>query len=128
MIGTEVQKAIFDALAAGPAIAGGKVFDHVPDGNQFPRVTIGEEQIVNDDNSCGGGWLVYVDIHVWSRGVGFPEAKVIAASVVTRIAAITAIAGFSLISVRHEDTRSLRDPDGLTSHVVCSFQFIIDQA
>lgn len=128
MIGTQVQKAIFDALKAAPAVAGGNVFDSVPEPSPFPRVIIGEEQILDDGNACGDGWQVYADVHVWSREVGFPEAKTIAATVVTRVRAISAIAGFGLISIELEDQRSIRDPDGLTSHIVCSFLFILDQA
>lgn len=128
MIGIQVQKAIFDALKASPAVAGGNVFDSVPEPNPFPRVTIGEEQILDDGNACGDGWQVHTDIHVWSREVGFPEAKTIAATVVERVRAISAVAGFGLISIELQDQRSVRDPDGLTSHIVCSFLFILDQA
>ena len=81
-----------------------------------------------DGNSCGDGWEVFADVHVWSRAPGFPEAKGIAASVVERVTAITAVAGFAVIDAELQDTRALRDPDGLTSHIVCSFRFIIDQA
>lgn len=128
MIDTQVQKAIFDALKATPAVAGGNVFDIVPAGDPFPRVTIGEEQIVADGNSCGDGWEVFADVHVWSRQVGFPEAKTIAAAAVQRVGAIASIAGYALVSVEFQGQRTLRDPDGLTSHIVCSFVFIIDQA
>jgi len=128
MIGAQVQKAIYDALKVAPAIAGGRVYDTVPEAPTYPYVTIGEEQIVGDGNSCGDGWEVFADVHVWSRAPGFPEAKGIAASVVERVTAITAVAGFAVIDAELQDTRALRDPDGLTSHIVCSFRFIIDQA
>lgn len=127
MIGTQVQKSIYDALVAAPPVAAGNVFDTVPNGNPFPRVTIGDEQVVDDGNSCGDGWEVYADVHVWSRTPGFPEAKNIAATVVQRVTAITAVAGFDMVEVDLQSTRALRDPDGLTSHIVCSFRFIIDQ-
>lgn len=128
MIGVQVQKAIHDALKASPAVAGGNVLDRFDDRDPYPRVTIGEEQIVGDSNACGDGWEVYADVHIWSQAPGYPEAKSIAATVVNRVLAITSIAGFALSEVSFEDQRSFRDPDGLTSHVVCSFRFIIDQA
>lgn len=128
MIGTQVQKAIHDALKAAPTVAGGRVYDRVPEDAAYPYVSIGEDQIVGDGNACGDGWEVFADVHVWSRKPGFPEAKGIAAAVVGKVAAITAISGFSLLHVELQDQRALRDPDGLTSHIVCSFRFIIDQA
>lgn len=128
MIGPEVQGALVAALKAAPAIAGGRIYDLVPPGAEFPYVSIGSEQIINDDNSCGDGWEVYSDVHVWSRAVGSVEAKQIMADAVERINAITAIAGFALISVDVDDTRMFRDPDGITSHGVISARFIIDPA
>jgi hypothetical protein len=128
MIGPEVQKAIFDALKASPALAGGRVYDSVPANAEFPYVSIGEEQIVGDGNSCGDGWEIFADVHVWSRKPGFPEAKGIAATVVDRVTAVTSVSGFAVIEVEFQDMRALRDTDGLTSHIVCSFRFIIDPA
>ena len=127
MIGTEIQKAIYDALAAPPAVAGGLIYDAVPEGAGFPRVTIGQEQVLGDGNSCGHGWEVFSDVHIWSRETGFPEAKILASEVVKRILGIDELAGHSLVSVDFRDQRVLRDPDGLTSHVVCSFLFTVDE-
>lgn len=133
MIGTEVQKAIFDVLRAAPAIAGGRVYDHVPRTNgevtaTFPYVEIGNEQIIDDGNSCDDGWEVFADVHVWSRAVGFPETKGLIASIVPRLASIDTIPGFTVIVAEVESTRVLRDPDGLTSHGVISVRFIITPA
>ncbi len=128
MIGPEIQKAIYDALQAEPAIAGGNVFDRFDDRDPYPRVTIGEEQVVDDSNSCSSGWDVYTDIHVWSCAPGFPEAKTIAAAVAERVLGITSIAGFALLSVDVDRSDFVRDPDGLTSHGIVTAHFIIDQA
>lgn len=128
MIAAEVQKVIYDALKTSPEIAGGRVYDIVPDEAEFPYVMIGQDQVVNDGNSCGDGWEVFSDIHIWSRELGFLEAKRIAAEIVSRVRAIVQIPNFVLISVDFRDLRPLRDPDGLTSHIVCSFLFTIDQA
>jgi hypothetical protein len=128
MIGTQVQKAIHDALKAAPAIAGGRVYDHVPDGADFPYIEIGDEQIVDDGNTCDDGWEVFADVHVWSRSVGYPETKTLIASIVPRLVGITSIAGYTLIAVEVENTRVFRDPDGLTSHGVISVRFVITPA
>lgn len=128
MIGPEVQKAIVDAMKAEPKIAFGRIHDHVPENPEFPYVSIGSEQVLDDGNSCDEGWEVFSDIHVWSRAVGYVEAKQIMAEVVGRINSISSIADRTLIAVEVEDARMLRDPDGLTSHGVISAKFIITPA
>jgi hypothetical protein len=128
MIGPEVQKAVFDALMQAPALAAGRVFDRVPELPDFPYVSFGSEQVLDDGNTCDDGWEVFSDIHVWSRAVGYVEAKQLVADVVDRINTISAIGGHALISVVVEDTRMLRDPDGLTSHGIVAAKFIITPA
>ena len=128
MIGPQVQKSIYDALMDSPSVAGGRVYDRVPAAAQFPYVTIGDDQVIDDGNTCGDGWEVFANVHVWSREPGFPEAKSIAASVTSRISSIEEIPGFHLIEIDMRDVRARREPDGLTSHVICSFRFLIDPA
>jgi len=130
MIGDEVQRAIYGALTAAPALAGGNVFDQVPENEPFPHITIGDEQVIDDSNTCQDGWEVHTDVHCWSRPVDGSkgEVKKLAASVVTRITAITSISGLSLVSLTHETTRVFRDPDGKTEHAVVSFRALIDPA
>lgn len=128
MIGTEVQKAIFDALSGAPAIADGRVYDLVPREAAFPYVTIGDEQALDDGNACDDGWEVFADVHVWSRSVGYPEAKGLMAKIVPRLTGISAIAGYTLIAVELESSRIFRDGDGLTSHGVITIRFVITPA
>ena len=128
MIGAEIQKAIYDALIASPAIAGGRVYDRVPENPTFPYIGIGDEQSIDDGNACDDGWEVSSDVHVWSRAVGFPETKGLVSAIVPRLAAISAVPGFTLIAAGVENTRVFRDPDGLTSHGVISVRFVITPA
>lgn len=128
MIGPEVQKAIFEALTADPPIAGGRVFDRVQEQPTFPYVSIGDEQTIDDSNTCDDGWEVFPDVHVWSRAVGRVEAKQFIAEIVPRITAIAAIDGHCLLSVNLETSRIFTDPDGLTTHGVATFKLIITPA
>lgn len=124
MIGEEVQRALYEALA--PVAS---VYDRVPLNAQFPYITIGDEQIVDDGNTCDEGWEVFSSVHIWSRdNSGFQEAKLLLAQAVPAIVGITSIDGHQLISVEVESTRIFRDPDGLTSHGVVSAKFIINPA
>jgi hypothetical protein len=128
MIGTEVQKALYDALTAAPAIAGGQVFDRVPARVKLPYVTIGDEQRIDDSNGCDDGWEVFPDVHIWSDAVGRGEAKTLLAAVEARIKAIAAVDGFNLVSVNIDSARVFMDPDGLTAHGVITPKFIITPA
>lgn len=128
MIGAQVQKAIFDALKTAPPIAGGNIFDDVPTSDPFPRVTIGNEQVVDDGNTCEDGWEVFSQVDIWSRAVGYPEAKTIQAALVPRILGITSISDHELIAVELERADSLRDPDGKTRHIALTFRFLINPA
>lgn len=131
MIGAELQRAIFAALS-GASVASGHIYDNPPpiDKRPYPNVTIGDEQIIDDSNTCQEGWEVFLDVHCWSRPESGSkvEVKELAASVVAAVTAITSITGFSLVSITHETTRVFRDPDGLTEHAVCSFRALIDPA
>jgi len=128
MIGTGLQKAIHDALKAAPAVANGNVYDRVPPNAAFPYVKIGQEQVVDDGNSCDSGWEVFAEVHIWSRAPGFPESKQIAAQVCQRLLSITIISGLTLIAVEVEDTLFRSDPDGLTSHGIVTARFVVTPA
>jgi len=128
MIGAEIQKAIHDALKVSPAIAGGRIYDRVPENPTYPYIGIGDEQTLDDGNACDDGWEVFADVHVWSQAVGFPEAKGLVAAIVPRLVAISAVPGFTVIAAEVENTRVFRDPDGLTSRGVISVRFVINPA
>jgi hypothetical protein len=130
MIGRELQVAIVSALKAAPALCDGRVFDNPPHGAAFPYLTIGDDQVVDDGNSCGEGWQVYADIHVWSRPAAKSklEMKDLAAAVVTRLLALDGVAGFAVTVAALETARSFRDPDGITEHGVVTMRFLLDPA
>lgn len=130
MIGAELQKAIYSVVMADPAIAGGNVFDRVP-GNidPYPRVTIGDAQIIDDGNSCSDGWEAYSDVHVWSQpdDGSKVEVKTIAAQVVARlIDGSMTVDGYSVIASALDAYRVFRDPDGKTEHAVITVRYSLE--
>jgi hypothetical protein len=129
MIGPQLQGAIYSALTTAN-VASGRVYDRVPKDPTFPYVTIGDEQVIDDGNTCQDGWEVDPDVHCWSRPANGSKAEVkeLAAAVVTAVTGIASITSFSLVSITHETTRVFRDPDGLTEHAVVSFRALIDPA
>lgn len=129
MIGPHVQKAIHDALT-GAAICSGRVYDRVPEKPTYPYVTLGDEQVLDASNSCGDGWDIIADVHVWSRpdATSKAEVKTVASAVVNAVMAMTTIAGFSLAQVNFETMQTRRETDGLTEHSICVFRVLVDAA
>lgn len=121
-----LQGAQVAALKAGPAVAGGRIYDTVPESPTFPYVTVGEGDAVGDDNECWNATEFNSQVHVWSRAVGFPECKTIAALVRDRLTAEFTITGFKVTEAEYVTARYLRDPDGLTNHAVVELRYLID--
>lgn len=127
----EIQGAIvarLKATAAITALVGTRVYDSVPAGASFPYITLGEGDETSDDVDCIDGFEISLDIDVWSRAPGFPEAKRIADEI--RIALREpplSISDNALVYFNHRQTRTFRDPDGLTSHAVLTFEAFAEQ-
>ena len=130
MIGGQLQKAIYAALSAAPPLCEGRIFDLPPAGDAFPRITIGDDQVLYDGNSCGDGWEIYSDVHVWSRPKAGSklEAKDIRADVVARLTGSLTVSGFTVVSSVLDQARTMRDPDGLTEHAVLTFRHVLEPA
>jgi hypothetical protein len=124
----EIQGAIVTRLKADSAVAAlvnGRVYDSVPSGATFPYVTIGPVDSVDDDADCITGLLVAQQIDVWSRAVGTPEAKKIVDAVRAALhdqEAALPLTTNGMAYFEHRNSRISRDPDGLTSHGVLSFE------
>src|SRR4051812_29865219 len=74
----ELQGAIVARLKALPAVSaliGARVYDSVPAAATFPYVTVGPMDELSDDADCIKGFSIAVDLNVWSRAVGYPEAE-----------------------------------------------------
>lgn len=131
----ELQKATVAALkAAGGVGTSDRVYDKVPapPANSppnilFPYIRVGDDQIIGDDaENCADLSEVFQRIHVWSRAIGFPEAKTIAGAVRTRMKAATlTLSGFTVDVTEYLQTIHLEDPDGITMHSVVEFHYRI---
>jgi hypothetical protein len=129
MIGSQLQKAIFAALTDAD-VCGDRVYDRVPKGAVFPYVTIGDEQVIDDGNTCADAWEIFPDVHVWSRpGTGSKvELKDTVAAVVAAVRGIAAVTDYTVILAELSTSRTLRDPDGITEHAVLTFRFLLEPA
>lgn len=127
MIGAQLQKAIFDALTAAN-VCGARIYDGVPTNPVFPYVTIGDDQVLDDGNSCADGWDVTATIHIWDRPTSGSRAalKTQIAQAVTALRGINTVDDFNVIYTDFENSRVIRDPDGITLHGIASVRFVLD--
>ncbi|WP_336800803.1 DUF3168 domain-containing protein [Kaistia sp. MMO-174] len=118
-----LQAGFLHAIVAAVPVLGGRVYDMPPASALYPYVTIGEIQVNADLADCYAGSESFADVHVWSRAVGFPEAKGIADQIRSALHdADLALSGHSLELLQFRDARTLRDPDGITSHIAMTFR------
>jgi hypothetical protein len=127
----EMQGLIVQTLKADPAIValvGPRVYDTIPDNPVFPYVSYGPVDTLQDDADCIGTQNLFIQLDAWSRAVGYPEVKKIADAVRDALhdkdLALTINA---LVVLQHRQTRTLRDPDGLTSHSAISLEAFVER-
>lgn len=117
-----IQKAIVAALRVGVI---SDVYDIPPQRDPFPRITIGEGQVLGNFADCYSGSECFIQIDVWSRKPGFGEAKTLANQVRGILDDKTlALDGHTMEFMRFESSQILRDPDGLTSHIAMTFRIL----
>ena len=131
--GSAMQAAIYARFKADPVLAtlmGGavRVYDVVEPNAQFPYITIGDDQALDEGNLCEPDMFEYfATIHVWSRSttVGRREAKDIAGRARELLKTPPAAIGFDVKTSNCERVDHLRDPDGLSAHSVFTQRFLI---
>ena len=129
--GAEVAALKADIALQG--LVGGRIYDQppAPAALVFPYVVVGEHEVLDDSSECIDGTEVYSTVHIWSRTVGFPETKRIAAEVRRVLGNRTtplAVGGYDTLESIHEQTLYLRDPDGITRHGVSRFKYLLNAA
>lgn len=106
------------------ALIGQRIYDRVPKNGQFPYVTIGIAQGINQTAcDCVTDWEAIAEVHVWSREVGFPEAKMIGKACDDALAQrYPVLNGMRVGWFETLGQRWLNDPDGLTTHGVLDYR------
>lgn len=125
-----LQGAINLKVRADVVGLGGRVFDQVQADVAFPYLEIGEFQTLDDGAQCIDAVEVFATLHVWSRAVGQVEVKTLASAVRGALheAELDLGAAWQFLEIAHQDTRYLKDPDGLTSHAVLTFRALVAAA
>lgn len=125
-----LQGAINLKLRADVVGLGGRVFDQVQADVALPYLEIGEFHTLDDGAQCIDAVEVFATLHVWSRAVGQVEVKTLASAVRGALheAELDLGAAWQFLEIAHQDTRYLKDPDGLTSHAVLTFRSLVAAA
>lgn len=113
----------------GNTAAGQRVYDRVPANmaTTYPRITIGPGQALADNADCIEGTESILQVDVWSRAVGFPEAKTIAGQVRDLLNGVEpSISGHRVVLLEFQNAQYLNDPDGLTLHVAMAYRALTE--
>lgn len=74
----ELQKAIFAALGADPALTAAlganRIFDHAPANVAFPYITFGRTSVYDWSTGTEKGTEQLFTLHIWSKAKGNKEA------------------------------------------------------
>lgn len=119
-----LQAAFVTACKALNTAAGTRVYDIVPRGTTgsvsatFPFIAFGSPDAMPIDEDCKDRTETTIVLDAWSRAVGFPEAKGIAAALRDRFhEGDLAVTGHTIDRMFVERADNIRDPDGVTSRV-----------
>ena len=128
---SELQKVIIQTLsndADVKEIVDGRVFDSVPLKAEYPYISLGPMTSDTTLADCLELDNISVQIDVWSREVSSEEMRKLANAVRRALTKTDlALEKNGLVLFNHENTRELRDPDGLTSHAAVNFDVIVER-
>lgn len=125
-----IQAAITAALKADGTLTAmvTGVFDNVPQGTDYPYVTIGEDNHNEWDTNTTLGSDCTITIHTWSQHRGRQETKEIQGAIYDALhhAELT-YPGYSFILTDFVSSQSFVDADGMTRHGVQTFRVLIER-
>lgn len=120
-----LQTAVYDVLTADATLTGmvSGVYDETPESAAVPYVTIGAILQSPDDGHDRQGLDVELTLHIWSEYRGYRQAATILQEVDRLLdRAPLAVAGFEHVSIAHNQTEFMRDPDPDLRHVVVRYR------
>jgi hypothetical protein len=120
------------ALRASPELAAlwpagvVRIFATPPQNVPLPYLLTGDDQILEDSDTCVSASEIAANVHVWTK----PDppdvqlGRLMAGAVRAALTGPLAIAGFDLVLAEFVDTRHFTDPDG-SSHAVLAFRYLV---
>jgi hypothetical protein len=126
-----LQQAVFAALSADAALTAligpGRILDDVPQGTPLPYVTFGRVTAQDWSTGTESGTEHAFTVHVWSGARGKRQAHEILAAIRAALHdQPLAVAGHSLVNLRHEQSEIRRDADGETVRGTARFRAVLE--
>ena len=132
-----LQQAVYTALRAeavlitlagdGTSPERAKVFDHVPQNETFPYLTIGPTTQLPWDTKDSDGMEHTIEVHCWSQYAGQSEIKrMMAASMDAVDNKALIVTGHTLVLLQFTFGQTVSDPDGITRHGIQRFRALIN--
>lgn len=110
------------------ALVGDRIYDRVEKNAPFPYISIGPADQINEIADCFDIATVTIQIDCWSQKPGFYQAREVAKAVIDTLHDREIVLDDNaLVSMTLVTNRSMRDPDGLTSHSAITFTADIQQ-
>jgi len=127
----QLQKAIVQTLKADAdvvALIGGRIYDRVPEGAEFPYISFGAIESRSFMADCLDLAEITVQLDCWSRKAGFGELREIAEAVRQALHdKDLTLERHAMVTITHERTHELYDPDGTTTHAALIFAATIER-
>lgn len=123
--GRAVQRALYETLCAHAGLAARVtgIFDHVPEGQGLPYVTVGEAVETDWSAVDFAGRDHRLSVHVWSQHAGMAEAKDILGLVDEALEHIPEqLGGHRLVSLRFLSSRVIADVEDGVRHGVAEYR------
>ncbi|MGM5018724.1 DUF3168 domain-containing protein [Tardiphaga sp. 367_B4_N1_1] len=112
--------------ASVTALVSDRVYDEVPTAATYPYINISGGQVIGDDDDCGDGSEVTLQLHAWAQPPSAgAKVKQIAGAIRTAMRAPLVITGFENLLQDFSQAQWLEEPDGKIRHAVIEFRFII---
>ncbi len=111
---------------SAPKIAG--VYDDLPEGQAFPYIVIGDAIEAPWSTMGRDGDEGVITLHIWSQARGFREALMVLDRVNELLdGGALDVGGYSHVATMYESSETLRDPDGVTRHVVARYRVLVQE-
>lgn len=110
------------------ALIGDRIYDKVPTNTAvtFPYGEIKGMDSVDASDSCHDGVEVFADLAFHSQKPGTVEAKQIGAAAAVLLDAALTVAGFNVIVHEVIRTRTVKEPDGVSSRQDVSLRYVLE--
>lgn len=122
-----LQRGLYQLLDAGLLVP---VYDFVPEAAAFPYVRLGEATEIPDHAHRAYGSETTHTLHVWTKAEGFASGLAIVAEM-TRLLehrqADLAVSGHRVVSIRHDMTRTMLDPNPALRHIPVRYRIVTEQ-